>query len=81
MITVIQRAKFFLMRSTVDVVVDRGDEKYVEQDLRESGPIQPAIIEVGGLRLHSDTPKDAAQAARINAAIDRLSSALQPTTP
>lgn len=84
MITIIQRAKFFLMRERglaieIDPYNDR--DRIVSQAV-ECGPIQPAVVEIDGLiRLNSDTPKDAAHAARINAAIDRLNQAIPPVIP
>jgi hypothetical protein len=83
MISIVQRAKFSLMYSRAKVVVHDHDHDrdYVEEDLQESGPIQPAIIEVHGLRLHSDTPKTAAEAEKINRALTRLTEALPPISP
>lgn len=83
MITVIQRAKFFLMREK-HLAVERdhltGRAEVVEE-LAECGPVQPAIVEIDGFRLRSDTPKTAAEAAKINEAIDRLRQTIPPTIP
>lgn len=83
MITIIQRAKFFLMREKHLVVEHDHSTGRMEvvEDLAECGPVQPAIVEIHGFRLRSDTPKTAAEAAKINEAIDRLHQTLPPPIP
>jgi hypothetical protein len=74
MISITQRAKFF----------QSGCRSNQEQKPALDGRqdiIQTAVIEVDGLRLYSEPPKDAAHAERINKAIERLTEALPPIVP
>lgn len=86
MITVVQRAKFALMYRTDRIAVIQqdfsgDDEAAIVPAHSENSITQPAIVEVAGLRLHSATPKSAADAAKINEAITSLHQALPPIIP
>ncbi len=65
---IIQYAKFALLYEKQSAVIagDHDDPDYVGETQVESNLNQPAIVDLGGIRLHSDIPTTAAQAARIN---------------
>jgi hypothetical protein len=83
MITVTHKAKFCLMYGNKHVVAFDEHDRPVASSERTDEPsiVQTAIIEVDGLRLYSEPPKDAAHAERINKAIERLTEALPPIVP
>ena len=62
MISIIERAKFFFGEGTGDSCGWRG----------HAATEIPAVLEIDGIRLMSETPKSAAQAAKINEAVERL---------
>ena len=72
MITVIQRAKYFYLGGEKEEITE--DPVYGELTVKRTcnDVIQPAIIKLHGLRMHSETPKTAAHAAKINESIDKL---------
>lgn len=65
-ITIIQRARFVLTPNNPDCSTYDASPQKIQQ---------PAIIDIGGFKLYSDTPTTAGQAAKINERVSELSEA------